>query len=464
MKYIPMIGLEIHVQLHTQSKLFCGCPTRGAAGPNTAVCPVCLGHPGSKPILNKKAMEFAVQVAMALNCTVNESFSFSRKTYFYPDLSKNFQITQYELPIGSDGNLKIGEKKIRITRIHLEEDPAALVHQRANCLVDYNRSGIPLVEIVTEPDFSSPREAREFMDKLLNLLNFMNVFVHGEDVLKADCNISLKGFERAEIKNVSGFRNIEKALSHEIERQTRMAETGEKMERETRGFDEEKQLTYGMRKKETEEDYGYIFEPDLTPIILGKKSVEEIRKKLPEMPEQKSRRFQKEFGLKEYDANVLCGNKKLAELFEAIAKTITPKTAATFLTREILGIIHYNKLELNETELNAPELAGLLQLLEKEKVSEKNAKQAAIEYVLHQIPPKRFLEKQGLLLDLNADEVEKTIERVLKANPKAVADLKAGNQKSLNFLVGIVMRETKGKAAPREVQKRIEQKTKAKPS
>lgn len=462
MKYVPMIGLEIHVQLHTQSKLFCGCPTHGANEPNTAVCPVCLGHPGSKPVLNKKAMEFAVQVAMALNCTVNESFSFSRKTYFYPDLSKNYQITQYELPIGSNGSLKIGEKKIRITRIHLEEDPAALVHQGAYCLVDYNRSGIPLVEIVTEPDFSSPQEAREFMDKLLNLLNFMNVFVHGEDVLKADCNISLKGFERAEIKNVSGFRNIEKALSYEIERQTRLAETGEKMERETRGFDEEKQTTHGMRKKETEEDYGYIFEPDLTPIVLDKKSIEEIRKKLPEMPEQKSRRFQKEFGLKEYDANVLCSSKKLSEWFEEIAQKITPKTAADFVTRVVSGVAQYNKLEINEIELDPPKIIELLKLLEHGKVSEKNAKLATIEYLLHRIPPKQFLENQKLLIDLKVDEVEKIVERILKENPKAVADLKAGNQKSLNFLVGIVMRETKGKAAPREVQKRIEEKTKEK--
>ncbi len=461
MKYAPMIGLEIHVQLHTQSKLFCGCPTHGATEPNTAVCPVCLGHPGSKPVLNKKAMEFAIQVAMALNCTVNESFSFSRKTYFYPDLSKNYQITQFELPIGNNGFLMIANgKKIRIRRAHLEEDPAALVHQGAYCLVDYNRSGIPLVEIVTEPDFSSPQEAREFMDKLLNLLNFMNVFVHGEDILKADCNISLKGLERAEIKNVSGFRSIEKALSYEIERQTRLAETGEKMERETRGFDEEKQLTYGMRKKETEEDYGYIFEPDLTPIVLDKKTVEEIRKKLPEMPEQKSRRFQKEFGLKEYDANVLCSNKKLSEWFEEIAQKIAPKMAADFVTRTISGVAQYNKLEINEIELDPVKIVELLELLEQGKVSEKNAKLATIEYLLHQVSPKQFLENQRLLIDLKADEVEKIIERALKANPKAVSDLKAGNKKSLNFLVGLVMRETKGKAAPREVQKRIEEKVK----
>jgi aspartyl-tRNA(Asn)/glutamyl-tRNA(Gln) amidotransferase subunit B len=405
-------------------------------------------------------MEFAVQIAMALNCTVNPSFSFSRKTYFYPDLSKNYQITQYELPIGSKGEMKIDNKKIRITRVHLEEDPAALVHQGGYCLADYNRSGIPLVEIVTEPDFSSPAEAREFMDKLLNLLNFMNVFVHGEDVLKADCNVSLKGFERSEIKNVSGFRNIEKALSYEIERQTRLAEAGEKWGRETRGFDEERQITYGMRKKETEEDYGYIFEPDLTPITLDKKTLEEIQKKLPELPEQKSGRFQKKFGLKEYDANVLCGNKKIAELFEEIARTVSPKTTAVFLTREILGIIHYNKLEINEVELDASQLAELLELLEKGKVTEKNAKQAAIEYVLRHTPPKRFLEKEGLLLDLKTSDLEKTIERILRENPKAVTDLKNGNQKSLNFLVGLVMRETKGKAAPREVQKKIEERVK----
>ncbi len=460
MKFVPMIGLETHVQLHTDSKLFCGCSTKGIE-PNSMVCPVCLGHPGSKPVLNKKALDYALKIAMALNCQLNESFSFSRKTYFYPDLSKNYQITQYELPLGQNGYLELSSgKKIRITRVHLEEDPAALIHENNYCLADYNRSGIPLAEIVTEPDLASPAEAREFMDKLLNLLNFLEVFTLGEDTLKADSNISLKGSERAEVKNVSGFRNIEKALQYEIERQTVMREQNEKIRRETRGFNEERQTTYLLRSKETEEDYGYIFEPDLTPFKLGKKELEEIRKTLPELPEQKSRRFQQKFGLKEYDAKVLCSNKKLSDLFEEISKKVSPKIAATFLTREILGIVNYNKMELDGVELNAQHLIDLLVLLENKKVSEKNAKEAAIHYLLEKTPPKTYLEKQNLLMDTNSVDAEKIVEKVLAQNPKAVADLKSGNPKSLNFLVGLVMRETQGKANPREIQKMIEEKVK----
>ncbi|MBU0636462.1 Asp-tRNA(Asn)/Glu-tRNA(Gln) amidotransferase GatCAB subunit B, partial [Candidatus Micrarchaeota archaeon] len=308
----------------------------------------------------------------------------------------------------------------------------------------------------------SPQEAREFMDKLLNQLNFLNVFVHGEDVLKADSNVSLKGSERVEVKNVSGFRNIEKALSYEIERQTKLLESGEKVKRETRGFNEDNQTTTALRSKETEEDYGYIFEPDLTPYTISKKHLDEIKKSLPEMPREKSKRFQKQFGLKEYDAKVLCNSKKLSDLFESLTQTVSPKIAAVFLTREILGIINYNKLDLNETALEEQEVSTLLQLLEKGKVSEKNAKQAAIEYVLHQTPPKQFLEKQNLLLDLKESDIDRAIETVFKENPKPVADLKGGKKQSLNFLVGMVMKKTKGKANPRSIQKKIEKKVKRK--
>lgn len=459
----PVIGLEIHVQLHTQSKLFCGCTTRGKE-PNSATCPICLGHPGAKPVLNKTALDFALKIALALNCTINESVSFSRKTYFYPDLSKNFQITQYELPLGENGFLELESgKKIHITRVHLEEDPAALIHETNYCLVDYNRCGIPLAEIVTEPDLSSPQEAREFMNKLLNLLNYLEVFMLGDDVLKADCNISLHGFERVEVKNVSGFKNIEKALEYEIERQHRLLLNDEKIVRETRGFSEERNTTYALRTKETEEDYGYIFEPDLTPIAFESRQINELKKTLPELPEQKAKRFQKQFGLSEYDANVLCSHKKIGDLFESIVhQKIAPKLAAVFLTREILGIIHYNKLDVTEVELDAKNLGELLELLEHNRVSEKNAKQAAIEFVLRKTPPKNYLEKNNLLMDTSSSEIEKVVERILNQNTQAVSDFLAGNPKSLNFLIGLAMRELKGKAEPRDIQRLIEEKTKAK--
>jgi aspartyl-tRNA(Asn)/glutamyl-tRNA(Gln) amidotransferase subunit B len=464
-----MIGLECHVQLDTYSKLFCSCPTKPETEePNSACCEICLGMPGSKPVLNKKALDYALKVALALNCKINEKFFFSRKTYFYPDMSKNFQITQYEIPIGSQGFIELSSgKKICIRRVHLEEDPAALVHESgllssSYCLVNYNRSGIPLIEIVTEPDMASPQEAREFLDQLTMILSYLDVFDFENGTLKADCNLSVVGNERAEIKNVTGKRNVEKALEFEAKRQLELVKQGKQIVRETRGFDEKNLSTKSLRKKETEEDYGYIFEGDLVAFELTKKKIDAIRKSLPELHSDKAKRLAKEFGISEYDAKVISGSKFLSDLFEEFAKASSAKTANFFVSGVFVSIAHYENKEPEEMapRLNVSQLKELLALFEQNRINEKALKEAAIAHITKGKNPLDFIKENCLFKEASSGEVEKIVEKVLSANPKAVADLKAGNEKSLNFLVGLAMRESKGKAEPREIKRIIEEKTK----
>ncbi|MEK6957962.1 MAG: Asp-tRNA(Asn)/Glu-tRNA(Gln) amidotransferase subunit GatB [archaeon] len=452
-----MIGLEVHVQLSTDSKLFCSCPTRGSdAEPNTRVCEICLGMPGSKPVLNKKAVDFALKVALALNCELNNEFFFSRKTYFYPDLAKDFQITQYEVPVGKNGFAEVGGKKIRLRRIHLEEDPASLVHesgarQSAYSLVDYNRSGIPLIELVTEPDMQSPAEARRFLDTLLTTLNYLGVYAHGESVLKADCNLSIDGGSRVEVKNVTGFRAVEAALGAEEKRQRSLVDSGKKIEMETRGFDEATGTTYTLRKKETEEDYGFIVDPDLPKVVVDSKWLSLIKAGMPELADSKKKRFMKEFGLSEYDASVLASDKGLAEVFEDAAKA-DAKIAARLVSRELAGILNYNRVKLGETKVNGKAISELVLLVKGSKVSDKNAKESLIKYVLEGISPKESLEKNNLLIDVSSLDLEGIVKEIVKENPGAFSEYKSGNEKSLNFIIGLVMRKTKGKANPKQVQ------------
>ncbi|HLD59114.1 MAG TPA: Asp-tRNA(Asn)/Glu-tRNA(Gln) amidotransferase subunit GatB [archaeon] len=464
-----IIGLECHVQLDTESKLFCGCPTKPETEePNSACCEICLGMPGSKPVLNKKALDYAVKVALALNCTINKKFFFSRKTYFYPDMSKNFQITQYEIPVAEKGFLQLQSgKKIRLRRIHLEEDPAALVHESGMLssnytLVDYNRSGIPLIEIVTEPDLSSPQEAREFLDQLTTVLDYLEVFDFESGTLKADCNVSVEGNERVETKNVTGKRNVEKALSFEAERQLKLVAEGKIIVRETRAFDEKTLSTKATRKKETEEDYGFIFDADLTGFELSKEKIEKARKSLPELHIAKEKRLVEQFNLPEYDAKVIASSRFLGQLFEELAKKAKPKTSAFFVSGIIVSIAHHENREPEEISerINSGQLSELLALFEQGKINEKTLKEAAIAHITQQKNPVDFVREKNLFQEMQGTEIEKIVEKILAQNPKAVADLKQGNKKSLNFLVGLAMRESKGKAEPRAVQKIIEEKTK----
>ena len=353
-----LIGLEIHIELDNKSKLFCGCSTGGAIEPNTLTCPVCLGHPGSKPVLNKAVVDHALKLALALNCNISPELIFSRKIYFYPDMAKNFQITQYEIPLGSKGYLQLSNKKVGITRVHIEEDPASLVHpvgmqQSSYVLVDYNRSGHPLCEVVTEPQMYSAEEAREFMKRLLTTLKYLKIFDPDRCVIKADANVNIVGCERVEIKNITGFKEIEKAILYEVSRQEKLKKEGKLIKtRETRGWDSENGVTIFQRRKETEEDYGYIIEPDLAKIDITDDMVKKTKAALPELPDKKSLRYQKELKLKREDADAIANSYDLANLYESVIKYIDPIFAAEWIRREVVRVLNYNKKELNESFIN----------------------------------------------------------------------------------------------------------------
>lgn len=458
----PMIGLEIHVQLNTASKLFCSCPTQ-AEEPNSACCEICLGMPGSKPSLNENAVEMALKTALSFECKINREFYFSRKTYFYPDLAKDFQITQFEIPLGESGVLRLkAGKEVRIRRVHLEEDPAALVHESGisssnYSLIDYNRSGIPLLEIVTEPDLESPEQAREFLDALLNTINYLGVFVQGKNVLKVDTNISIKGFERVEVKNVNGFKAVEDALKFEIERQRQLVSKGEKPARETRSFDEATGKTRSLRSKETEDDYGYIFEPDLPVVEVSEKKIQELKKALPELPGQKIKRLMKEKGLAEYDARVLSSSFSLGNLYDSVSKTVDARLAAKFLTRELLAILNHDAITLEDSGVDSEGMAKLLKMLQDNEITEKAAKEALIIAVAEKKSPENVVRERKLSKEsLDSKALENACGKAVSENPKAVEDFSKGSEKALNFLLGTAMRSLGGKADARELKKILE--------
>jgi aspartyl-tRNA(Asn)/glutamyl-tRNA(Gln) amidotransferase subunit B len=434
--------------------------------PNSLCCPTCLGWPGAKPVLNEKAIEHAVKVGFALNCNINEDFFFSRKTYFYPDMAMNYQITQYEVPVAENGFVFLPSgKKIGIKRAHVEWDPAALVHpdgmgKSSYVLIDYNRSGLPLIEIVTQPDLTTPQEAREFMNTLENILNYLHV-LKPDTTLKVDCNVSINGGKRAEVKNVSGFAAAEKALSYEIARQKQEVKMGRVIEQSTRAFNADTGTTVELRKKETEEDYGYIFDPDLVKVSLSKDFLIKVKAELPELPEQKAKRLVSQLKLAEYDAKVICSDFELGNLFDEVVKDKgNPVITARLLTREVLAVLNHDALTWSDVKVNPKHLLELVQLVDAGKVSDKNTKQAIINYIGAQgdkSSPKQFLEKNNLLISqsINLDEV---ITKVIAANEKAVANYKSGNEKTFNFISGLVMRETKGTVSPQKVQEALKQK------
>ena len=444
-----IIGLEIHVGLKTKTKLFCSCPQpKEGDQPNTKVCEVCVGFPGSKPVVNKQALEHALKLCLALNCKIAPTLIFSRKTYYYPDMGKNYQITQYEEPIGSNGKLSIGDKEITIDRIQLEEDPGALTHQGTTTLVDYNRSGKPLCEIVTAPEFSSPDEAREFLKRLLTLLHYLGIFDEKEGVIKADANISIKGYERVEIKNITGFKEIERALNYEIERQRLLVRENQGLKhRETRGWDSDKGITLFQRKKEAEEDYGYILDPDLVPIELSKEKIEQTKKELPELPQQKAWRYQQEYTLKLQDAEALANDYKLAALFETSLKTIEALAAAEWIRREVVRVLNYNKKELEETFIEK-HLLEVLELLKQKTITRQTGQRLMELLVEKDLSIKQYVKEQNLEIVQDTGFLEEICKKVINENKKAVEEYLKGEEKSFNFLVGSVMRLTKGKADP----------------
>jgi aspartyl-tRNA(Asn)/glutamyl-tRNA(Gln) amidotransferase subunit B len=455
-----IMGIEIHIHLLTKTKLFCSCSTDyESKEPNTLVCPICLGFPGSKPKVNKKAVDFGIMVAKALNCKINPEIFFSRKSYFYPDMPKNFQISQYEIPLAIDGYLEISNKKIRIRRIHLEEDPAKLIHaggditSATHVLADYNRAGIPLLEIVTEPDFESTQEVREFLSKLSSILEHLEVFDPSkEGSLRVDANISLKGGERVEIKNISGFANVQKALDYEIIRQKNLKKLKKEVERETRHFDSTTRTTHTLRKKEVEEDYGYIFEPDLTKIEIPQTWIKSL--KMPELPEKRIERFVKEFKIPKQQASIIVyTDKALADFFEACVKIYKNyKKLARWIVTDLLKCLNWNKLRIKESKVKPKTFVELLNLMDKGEITETLGKEIIKEYVPSGKSPKQIVEERGLGIIKDKKELQNIISKVVKENKKAVEDLKAGKKEALEFLIGQVLRKTGKKADPKVVR------------
>lgn len=444
-----IIGMEVHVQLNTKTKLFCRCPTN-AQEPNTAICPTCLGHPGSKPVLNEKALEWATKLALALGSKVASRIVFSRKTYFYPDLVKNFQITQYEEPLGSNGQVVLDNKQIiRLKRLHIEEDPGALVHEQGRVLIDYNRSGIPLCEIVTEPDMHSPAEAREFMKKLLSIISYLEIFDQDKCVIKADANVSIRqrNFERVELKNITGFKEIERALNYEIERQKH-----QEVKRETRGWDAEKGISYTLREKESEEDYGYIVEPDLPVFEISQDWIKKLQSQLPELAEQRATRWARVWKIDETDAKIIASDLDVAILFENISKKANPVLASKWVRREVLRMLNDQKKQLKETSFSAEELAELFNLLSKKRITDRVGQRIIEKLAESKFSPQQYVKDNKLETVADEKALEEECKTAISQNPKAVEDYKKGEERSLQFLIGKVMRATKGKAAPQVIK------------
>jgi len=454
------IGLEVHIQLLTDSKLFCGCPNRFIQEPNMYVCETCLGFPGSKPRLNAKALEAATKVALALNCKIHEQSLFARKTYFYPDMSKNFQITQYEAPIATDGHLEVDGKKIDITRIQLEEDPARLTHagggitEAKHVYIDYNRSGTPLCEIVTEPDLESPEQSRKFLQLLSSMMEYLGVYDSSiEGSMRIDANISV-GHSRVEIKNISGFKDVEKALNYEMIRQRSLMKHGRAVARETRAWDEASSVTRSLRAKEEAEEYGYITETDLPIIRLDKEKISASKAGLPEFASKRITRYVKDFEIERELAMAIVSEADLADAFEQTIKIVEPVFAAPFFAKTLKKVLNFHNLRLRNTKLTAQNLAKLIRLIERQTITERAAELLLRDLATSPKPidPEEYLKRRGLVRIADEHALEPIINKILAANVEAVVDYRAGRAETFEFFVGQVMRATQGRADPAVVR------------
>ena len=467
MSYETVIGLEVHLQLATKTKAFCGCSTKFGQKPNSQVCPVCLGFPGSLPVLNAEAFRFAIRVALALNCRIQALVKFDRKNYYYPDLPKNFQISQYDMPLSYNGFVditsvsadKAARKRIRIKRVHMEEDAGKLIHPEGEdySLVDYNRGGMPLLEIVTEPDMSSPLEAYDYLTKLKSILEYLKVSDCDMEKgsLRCDANISIRAEgekklgTKVELKNMNSFKGVRNALEYEEKRQAAAIDDGEKIIQETRLWDAGKGISTSMRTKEEAEDYRYFPEPDLVPFVVDKKDVEEIRSALPELPEARANRFKKDFSLSDYDAGVLTSRLDLADYYEECVKIYTnAKTITNWLMGDIMAVVNAKNMMMAELRLRPDGLAGLLKMIDSGAISGKMAKEVLVEAVETGVSPEEIVKKKGLSQISDAGAIKEIIKNVLRKETKTVNDYKGGKKTALGFLVGQVMKESKGKANP----------------
>lgn len=482
-EYEVIIGLETHCQLNTASKIFCNCSTGFGATPNQNVCPVCMGLPGVLPVLNQKVLEYAVIAGLALNCEIAPYSKFDRKQYFYPDLPKNYQVSQYDLPIAEHGWLEIElvdeadnpiRKRIGITRLHMEEDAGKLVHAgsarlsgSAYSLVDFNRTGVPLIEIVSEPDLRSGTEAAEYAQELRRIVRYLGVSDGNmqEGSLRCDVNISMRPVgqkefgTKVEIKNMNSFSAIQRAIDYEIERQIQALETGERIMQETRLWEEGNQRTISMRSKEGSSDYRYFPEPDLTPIQVSAEQLKQWKAELPELPAAKRHRYESEIGLSAYDARVLTDDSLVAEYFEAaVAAKANPKQAANWVMGDIAAYLNTEKLSITQIALNPLLLAELISLIETGTISGKIAKEILPELLSGGGSAKELVERKGLVQISDTAELEKVIEEVIAASPKELEQYRNGKTKLLGFFVGQVMKKTSGRADPKMTNKIIAQK------
>ncbi|WP_270528178.1 Asp-tRNA(Asn)/Glu-tRNA(Gln) amidotransferase subunit GatB [Mitsuokella jalaludinii] len=477
MKYEAVIGLEIHCELKTKTKIFCGCATGFGAEQNTHVCPVCLGLPGVLPTVNKRVVEFGIKAGLATNCTINKYSKFDRKNYYYPDLPKNWQTSQYDLPIAEHGWVDIdvdGEKKrIRLTRIHMEEDAGKLVHSgttikdSATSNVDYNRTGVPLLEIVSEPDLRSAEEARAYMEKIKAIMEYIDVSNcrMEEGNLRADINVSLRPVgtkelgTRTEMKNINSFKNLEDAINYEIERQEEVLEDGGHVVQETRTFDPARGITLSMRSKENAHDYRYMPEPDLPPIVTSEETIEKYRSELPELPDARRARLEKEYGLSDYDAGIITSSRAMAEYFDAVVATgADPKLAANWIMGDLAKNLNEDGIDITKSPVSAERLGKMIGLIMKDTISGKIAKKVFKEMWTNEDDPEKIVKDKGLVQITDTGAIEAAVDAAIAANPKAVAEYKGGKKKAIGALVGQVMKATRGKANPQMVNKMLAEK------
>jgi aspartyl-tRNA(Asn)/glutamyl-tRNA(Gln) amidotransferase subunit B len=466
MDFEAVIGLEVHAQLLTDTKIFCGCSTKFGAVPNSHTCQICLGMPGVLPVLNKKVVEFAMKMALATNCEINKSCSFARKNYFYPDLPKGYQISQYAYPLAEQGYVILDvdgkQKKIGITRIHMEEDAGKLMHDEHNpaSYVDLNRTGVPLIEIVSEPDMRSPEEAADYLKRLHEILVYLEICDGNmeEGSFRCDANVSIKPKgqkefgTRTELKNMNSFRNVQRALEYEIKRQQYIVENGGTVVQETLLWDDAQGSTTSMRSKEEAHDYRYFPDPDLVPILVDKAWVEKIRKQIPELPLAKRERFVKDYQIPAYDAGVLTADKALADYYEEVVRLCAkPKAASNWVMGDVLRFLNEEKREIKSCPITPVALAEMISLIDEGTISGKMAKDIVGEMYKTGKQPKKIIEEKGLVQITDESELIKTITSIMEANPNQLKDYRGGKEKLFGFFVGQVMKATQGKANPQLV-------------
>jgi len=475
-KYETVIGLEVHVQLSTNSKIFCGCSTEFGKEANENTCPVCLGLPGTLPVLNKKAVDYAIMAGLALNCDIAEYSKFDRKNYFYPDLPKAYQISQFDLPVAVNGNIEIetedGIFNIGVHRVHLEEDAGKLIHEGSidkseGSLVDYNRTGVPLIEIVSEADMRSPAQARAYLTQLKLIMEYLDISDCNmeEGSLRCDANVSLRPYGReefgtkAELKNMNSFSAVEKGLEYEVKRQREILEDGDKVVQETRTWDENLNKTISMRGKEEAHDYRYFPEPDLVPLEIDEEWKQEMKQRIPELPREKYKRFISEVGLPEYDAEVITDSRDMAVFFENVLKDYdNAKNISNWMMGEFLRLLNENNQKIADTKISPENLAKMLKMIDEDLISGKIAKKVFEKMYESGQDPESIVEAEGLKQISDQDELENIVDKIIEDNPDAVEDIKNGKDRAIGFLVGQVMKETRGKANPGMVNQMLRDK------